>query len=77
MKRLSLLLALAVLVTTIMIASALPAVAGNSGDHDRKPPTYSGNTGKSGKGGGVVIHRQGGGDDVFNKRGFVCNSCDD
>jgi hypothetical protein len=67
MKRLSLLLALVVVVTMIMIVSAMPAMAAKS------KPTSSGGGGKGGY--GVVVHQDKGGDDVYNKRGFVCNSC--
>ncbi len=64
-KRLSLLLALVVVVTMIMIVSAMPAMA--------KKPTSSG--GGGGAGYGVVIHQDKEGDDVYTKKGFVCNSC--
>jgi hypothetical protein len=66
MRRLSLLLALVVVVTMIMIVSAMPAMA-------KGKPTSSGGGGKGGY--GVVVHQDKGGDDVFNKKGFVCNSC--
>jgi hypothetical protein len=69
MKRLRLLLALVVVVTMIMIVSAMPAMA-------KGKPSDSGGGGK-GKGGGygVVVHQDKGGDDVYNKKGMVCNSC--
>ncbi len=64
-KRLSLLLALVVVVTMIMIVSAVPAMA--------KKPTSSGGGGEAGY--GIVVHQDKGGDDVYTKKGFVCNSC--
>ena len=77
MRRLGLLLALAVIVTTIMIVSAMPAMAGG------KKPTYSGGgggdyeSGGKGAGYGTVVHQGKGGDDVYHKKGTVCNSCRD
>jgi hypothetical protein len=81
MRRLSLLLALAVIVTTIMIVSVMPAMAKNSNQltegKEKARPAHSGNSnaGKSGHGGAAVIHQDTEGNDVVNKKGFVCNSC--
>jgi hypothetical protein len=74
MKRLRLLLALVVVATMIMIVSAMPAMAG-------KKPTSSGGgggdyeSGGKGAGYGTVVHQDKGGDDVYTKKGMVCNSC--
>ena len=72
-RRVMLLIAVALVMAAIMIASGLPASASNSKDQPPGPPTYSGMAGKSGNGGGAVIHTKSGGNMVFNKNGFNCH----